>query len=107
MPEGQKAEATAKHSRKEEGPKRASFTGPVKANGRTAKRCQAPTAKDKEMPEGQKAEAKAQHRQVPVTRKKMPEHQKAEATTQPRRKNEGPKRASVTRSGERRGRMPK
>jgi hypothetical protein len=58
-------------------------------------------------PEEQRAEAAAQHRQVPVTRKKMPEHQKAEATTQPRRRNEGPKRASVTGSGERRGRMPK
>jgi hypothetical protein len=54
MPEGQKAEATAKHRRKEEGPKRASFTNPVKANGRTAKRCQAPTARDSQEGIGRK-----------------------------------------------------
>jgi hypothetical protein len=62
---------------------------------------------DSGMPEDQRTEAAVQHRQVPVTRKKMPEHQKAEATSQPRRMNEGPKRASVTVSGERRGGMPK
>jgi hypothetical protein len=58
-------------------------------------------------PEDQRTEAAAQHRQLPVTRKKMPEHQKAESTSQPRRMNEGPKRASVTVSGERRGGMPR
>jgi hypothetical protein len=39
MPKGQKAEATVQHRRKEEGPKRSSFTGPGKANGRTTKHC--------------------------------------------------------------------
>jgi hypothetical protein len=176
MPEGQKAEATAKHRRKEEGPKQASFTGPVKANGRTAKRCKAPTARNsqegiggkikrlkrngperhissqpaqpsRERSEGPKrarltgkgrgggvrnAPAKSSRKQPagpsrsgtqtppqqqrkptaqptgegPATRKKMPEHQKAEATAQPRRKNDGPKRASGTGAGARRGRTP-
>jgi hypothetical protein len=45
--------------------------------------------------------------QFPARNKKMPEWQKAEATAQPRRKKEGPKRASLTGSGEANGRTAK